>query len=485
MIVTQDAQVVSSGDDAIRQKKGTAQIVVDGDLYGANDGLDLRGTSTVTIGAEATVFGVNNGLRATKNITVTNYGILDGGTGLRSTKVLTLDNYGSIDGILALAGANIVNGIGGALLGTTTISGTSSATIDLSNDGQMGSGGVALSITATGGEVNLSNSGLIQGDVEMSVTDGFVRFTNTGIIDGTVELGSKADRFDARGGHVTGEIQGKGGNDTYIIDDATVEIVEANNGGNDRIVSSVSFSLELAANVETLKLTGGESLRGTGDASDNTVIGNSGGNRISGLDGDDSLIGGSGGDSLRGGRGNDLLEGGTEEDLLVGAAGSDSLFGGSGDDTLLGGGLHDVLTGGDGNDAVNGGFGNDTIIASRGLDDMTGSFGNDTFRFEDPSIWEATADDDDVARPIIADFKSGADAIDLRGIDADGTGSDTAFTFIGTNVSFSNRAGELRADTTQTSNRTILEGDLDGDGAYDIRIEMLGTFNLVNSDFFL
>ena len=92
----------------------------------------------------------------------------------------------------------------------------------------------------------------------------------------------------------------------------------------------------LTATVESLTLTGTAALNGTGNISDNTIIGNSGNNILDGLTGNDNLSGGAGNDTLLGGVGNDTLDGG---------AGTDSLNGGGGDDTYIITDALDIITG--------------------------------------------------------------------------------------------------------------------------------------------
>jgi Ca2+-binding RTX toxin-like protein len=123
---------------------------------------------------------------------------------------------------------------------------------------------------------------------------------------------------------------GGAGNDIYIVDSTTDVITEADNGGNDTVASSVSFSLTAIANVENLTLTGSASIDGTGNSANNTLTGNAGANILSGGDGNDSLNGSFGNDSLIGGAGNDSLNGGSGNDIITGGTGNDTLTGGSG-----------------------------------------------------------------------------------------------------------------------------------------------------------
>ncbi|WP_374624409.1 beta strand repeat-containing protein, partial [Devosia sp.] len=165
---------------------------------------------------------------------------------------------------------------------------------------------------------------------------------------------------------------GGAGNDTYVVDDAADRVDEATGGsGTDTVRSSVSFSLladgvHVLGGVESLVLTGTAAISGTGNALDNTLIGNQSANHLFGGAGDDTLIGGGGNDRLIAGLGHDMLFGGAGADAFdfnvadFGGAGgvvanhSDSIFdysgsGGEGDVLDLAGLLDDAygLVGGD------------------------------------------------------------------------------------------------------------------------------------------
>ncbi|MBK8173912.1 MAG: hypothetical protein IPK66_00990 [Rhodospirillales bacterium] len=129
------------------------------------------------------------------------------------------------------------------------------------------------------------------------------------------------------------------GNDVYRVESAGDVISEAGGGGTDRVESSITYTL--GANLENLTLLGSAAINGTGNALNNTIIGNTAANVLSGLGGLDTLDGGAG------------------NDRLLGGDGSDSLLGGAGNDTLLGGAGNDTLDGGAGNDSLDGGVGND------------------------------------------------------------------------------------------------------------------------------
>lgn len=188
-------------------------------------------------------------------------------------------------------------------------------------------------------------------------------------------------------------------------------------------------------------------------------------NQVLGLGGNDKIWGGSGNDKLLGGEGNDKLDGRT---------GSDQLFGGNGNDRLHGG---------DGNDRLDGGNGRDVLSGGNGQDFLTGGAGRDVFDFD--SMWETgkTA----TTREVITDFAQGQDKIDLSGIDANTQRrGDQHFHFVG-EAGFSGKAGELHFVITDeaemVNDRTLVEGDVNGDRIADFQIEVTGLHHLGCDDF--
>jgi Ca2+-binding RTX toxin-like protein len=227
--------------------------------------------------------------------------------------------------------------------------------------------------------------------------------------------------------------------DSYVVDSVGDKVVEAALTGGANLQDEVDTLIDkyvLPANVERLVLT--EDIvvvTGTGNAGDNTILGNDlASNKLFGLGGNDSISGAAGDDSLNGGAGNDTLEGGTDNDSLAGGAGSDFLDGQGGIDTMIGGagddtygvdsaddkvtevagqgidevqshisdyalkdnvenltllfagdvtgtgnGLDNRITDISGNATMDGGIGNDTLIGGAGTDVFTGGAGRDHF----------------------------------------------------------------------------------------------------------
>ncbi|MBK8174134.1 MAG: calcium-binding protein [Rhodospirillales bacterium] len=327
----------------------------------------------------------------------------------------------------------------------------------------------------------------------------------------SLDGGAGNDTLIGGGGPDT--LVGGAGNDIYRVESPGDVVTEANGGGVDRVESSITYTL--GANVENLTLTGGAAINGTGNALDNTIVGNGAANMLSGLDGNDSLVGGSGNDTLIGGLGNDTMRGGLGDDVFrvnvagdvvteASGGGHDRVassityhlgnnvedltltFGaavnGTGnalDNTIVGNGAantlsglqgRDLLDGAGGSDHLLGGIGNDTLIGGLGTDVLTGGDGADRFDFR--TAGEAGLG---AARDEITDFVSGVDRINVANIDANVlTAGHQQFVFIGS-AAFTG-AGQIRFANG------VIEGNIDGDAAAEFQIA-LDHGHVVASDF--
>lgn len=143
--------------------------------------------------------------------------------------------------------------------------------------------------------------------------------------------GGGNDLLDGRAG--ADMLEGGKGNDTYYVDVSGDLVIELAGEGSDRVFSSVSYTL--AANIESLTLTGSTATNGTGNGGNNVITGNGIANALVGLEGNDTLIGLGGDDALSGGAGNDRLLGGAGADMLDAGLGSDVLTGGTGADKFV------------------------------------------------------------------------------------------------------------------------------------------------------
>ncbi len=239
----------------------------------------------------------------------------------------------------------------------------------------------------------------------------------------SVNVLSGQDGDDTLNGGGGGDtLDGDDGNDTYIVNNAGVTLIDFR-GDEDTVLTSLSFTL--GADFENLTLTSAVSQNGTGNAFANVIIGNNAVNLLRGLQGDDNL---------------------------QGRLGNDNLIGGFGFDTLIGG------------------FGRDT---------MPGGLNKDVFDFDAPGQTGKIA----ATRDIITDFQKGIDDIDLSTMDAKaGVPGNQAFSFIGT-AAFGHVKGQLHIKFSGAN--TLVEGDIDGNGAADFQIQVNGHKVLTFGDFIL
>ena len=121
------------------------------------------------------------------------------------------------------------------------------------------------------------------------------------------------DTLNGQGG--ADRLVGGSGNDRYYVDSYSDRVIENAGEGTDSVYSTTNY--KLAANVETLTLTGSADLWAYGNELDNVVAGNSGANKLYGMGGNDTIKGGAGNDWIEGGAGRDMLYGGTGSDTFA------------------------------------------------------------------------------------------------------------------------------------------------------------------------
>jgi Ca2+-binding RTX toxin-like protein len=242
----------------------------------------------------------------------------------------------------------------------------------------------------------------------------------------TLNGGGGNDTLNGGGG--TDTLVGGTGNDTYIVNNAGVTITEliGNNSGTDTVQSSITTTL--STNVENLTLTGSAAINGTGNNSNNVIVGNAGNNTLSG---------GAGTDTITGGAGQDILTGGTGKDTFV--------YGAAIADTGTTAATRDIIT--DFNAVIPVTLANSDVINLSAIDANTGIGG--------------------------------------------GGAGGQAFTFLTTMGASFTGAGQLRyyqVDNAGTTNDyTIIEGNVGGTNgnAADFSIQLSGLHTLGATDFVL
>jgi Ca2+-binding RTX toxin-like protein len=192
------------------------------------------------------------------------------------------------------------------------------------------------------------------------------------------------------GGVGADQLTGGTGDDTFVVDDAGDQVIEAADEGTDTVESSISYVL--GSNVENLILTGAAAVNGTGNAFDNVLVGNDAANVLDGGAGADTMIGGAGDDTYLVDSDRDVVS----ETVGVGG-GADSVRSsantslgdhvenltlvGNGDLTGTGNELANVLIGNDGANVLSGDAGDDMLVGGIGNDTLIGGSGDDTYQF--------------------------------------------------------------------------------------------------------
>jgi Ca2+-binding RTX toxin-like protein len=266
---------------------------------------------------------------------------------------------------------------------------------------------------------------------------------------------------------------GLSGNDTYKLLQGDEAFENANEGTD--TVETMERRFILGDNIENLTGTNDQAVQSLqGNALANRMSAATAGSTMTGLGGNDTYVVKSGDTvSEAVGEGIDTVETalasytlGSNVENLMGTSNSPQ--------TLIGNAANNVIIGG---------AADNVIIGGAGRDFMTGGAGKDVFDLN--SIAESKS----TTRDWIADFKRGADHINLRDIDANSkiSGNQT-FTFIGESR-FTMKAGQLniwQSDTSGTANDyTLVKADANGDGKMDFAINVKGLVDFTASDFIL
>ncbi|MCB8819467.1 CAP domain-containing protein [Microvirga rosea] len=215
-----------------------------------------------------------------------------------------------------------------------------------------------------------------------------------------------------------------------------------------------------------------------------TIMGTSGNDVLAGTSGNDAMYGSTGNDTYyinqTGDKAYELAGQGTDTVIstisysLAGQVVENLTLTGSVNLNGTGNSLGNTLIGNAGANTLSGDAGRDVLNGKGGQDILIGGAGNDTFVFD--TAPDANGD-------TINDFVHGADRISLKAIDASTRAAgDQAFTFIGAQA-FHKVAGELQA--YQAGGNTYVAGDVNGDGAADFAIKILGVHSFAKADFVL
>lgn len=332
------------------------------------------------------------------------------------TQAVRLTGGAGDDALTGGAGADILDGGSG----TDTLAGGSGNDIYIAD--------VLDTITEAANEgidtVRIGASYTLDRNIENAVLTGTGNYSLSGNSLGNLLTGNIGGNV-LNGGAGADTMAGGAGDDTYIVDSASDVVTEAEGAGTDTVSSTVSHTL--AANVENLKLTGSQSINGTGNALDNQITGNSGANQLDGGAGADVLIGGAGDDTYiidardriveLANSGKDLVYAGIS--YTLGANLEDLTLSGTAGYSATGNELNNVLTGNSGNNALDG---------KAGADTMNGGQGNDTYYVDnagDVTYDTGGGGTDTVFATVSHTIGSGIENLTLMGIDSiNGTGNE-------------------------------------------------------------
>ncbi|MBI2254724.1 MAG: hypothetical protein HYU58_08910 [Proteobacteria bacterium] len=296
------------------------------------------------------------------------------------------DSYDQIEGLIGSAFSDVLVGdgsdnrldgglgadklTGGAGNDTYVVDSTDDQIIENAKEG----------IDAIESSVSYIMAGNAENVENLTLTGTLASFAIGNALDNKL-TGNEADNRLDGGAGIDTMVGGKG-DDTYVIRDVGDTITENSLEGTDTAEVALIGGYTLGTYVENLVLIGSAD-NGTGNASDNMLIGNSIVNILNGGSGNDLLIGGAGNDTLNGSTGTGdtasyayLTAAGVTAELKAavdGVAnagigdvdtlqGIENLIGSSFSDTLIGDTNANRLDGGMGADSLTGGAGNDTYV---------------------------------------------------------------------------------------------------------------------------
>jgi trimeric autotransporter adhesin len=406
-----DTLTAGGGQDTLIAGSGVATLVggIGNDTFVVNNSLD------VVVDAQAWA---NNSVQANVNYVLpsnVNSLVLTGTTALNGTANSgndTLTSNAGLDTLVAGAGNDtfVISNSGDVVQDTvTTTSNTAQASVSYSLAANVNTlvltGTASLTGSANAGNDTLvSNSGVdtlvggagtdtfVIGNASDVVSDAFTSTSNSILssvsyslpvnvnvltLGGTAALmatgNAASDRMTANSGNDTlvagsgvATLVGGTGNDLFIVNSASDVVQVSSTSASDTIQTSVSYSL--AANVNTLVLTGTVGLTGSANGGNDTLTSNSG---------VDTLVGGSGNDVFIVNNASDVIQNATSSDTIESSV--SFTLSANVNNLILIGSANISGTGNANSDVLTAGAGTDTLIAGAGVATLIGGTGNDAF----------------------------------------------------------------------------------------------------------
>jgi Ca2+-binding RTX toxin-like protein len=394
------------GADTVYAGNGNDRVIdtdfVNFDYYDGGPGTDTIDYSQVTFANGVVTINLATGQTSVSGgntETILNFENVEGSQGgetiIGDSNANRLDGNGGNDTIIGGAGNDSLNGGAGA----DTL------------DGGTGEDTASYAGSHAGVTVNLStgtgSGGDAQGDTLLNIED----LQGSSLAD-VLTGNAGANIINGVGG--ADVMQGLGGNDTYYVDNAGDIVNEAAGGGIDRVLTTVSYSLNAGQQIESLSTTnsaGTGAINLTGNAFAQTIVGNAGANVINGAAGADVMQGLGGNDTYYVDNAGDIVKeavgGGIDRVLttvsytLTAGQEIESLSTTNNTGTsainLAGNAFAQTIVGNAGANVIDGGAGNDIL---RGLG------GADQFKF-DTALNQSTNVDN------IVDFTAASDKVDL------------------------------------------------------------------------
>ncbi len=297
--------------------------------------------------------------------------------------------------------------------------------------------------------------------------------TLTGTATGELSFGYGGDDTLIGGGGVD-TLYGGSGNDRLVVGATGTGSFINGGSGTDTLAINGTVSLGSLTGIEAVELFGGAALTLTGAQFNaglavNAAFSGTGSLTVNMTAGEyffatqmsfaSSIV-----TTVNGTSGVDVIKAALDASIIA--------FGGDETDQIRGGNLADSIFG-DG--------GNDKIMGLGGADQLTGGTGADQFRY-----LFTTDSGLGVGADRVLDFTNGEDKLDFRALDADpNTAGRQALSFIGTAAFGATGSAQLRY--ADSGGDTLVQIDLNGDGAADMEIVLVGHAGqaLTGTDFLL